>query len=114
MAIWGGKTLPKELGTCKDTQEAHRNTYDHLVSLEFTGILNGHKGVEEGASLVAWAQREGGKEREKRIHTREGSTSTGSPERNSRHRQRDWTASEAESTEGEESLWLGRGLEAFF
>jgi hypothetical protein len=24
--MWGGKTLPKELVTCKDTQEAHRNT----------------------------------------------------------------------------------------
>jgi hypothetical protein len=80
MAIRGCETLSKELRTYKNVQGTQRNTYDHLVSLEFTGILNWHKGVEEGASLVAWAQREGGKEREKRIHTREGSTSTGSPE----------------------------------
>jgi hypothetical protein len=40
--MWGGKTLLKELGTCKDTQEAHRNTLHHLDSLEFTEFGIGH------------------------------------------------------------------------
>jgi hypothetical protein len=53
MAIRGCETLSKELRTYKNVQGTQRNTYDHLVSLEFTGILNWHKGVEEGASLVA-------------------------------------------------------------
>jgi hypothetical protein len=72
MAIRGCETLPKELRTYKNVQGRQRNTFHHLVSLEFKRIFNGHKGVEEGASLVAGAQRERGKEREKRILTREG------------------------------------------
>jgi hypothetical protein len=55
MAIWGGKTLPKELGTCRDVQGTQRNTNDYLVSLEFTGILNGHKGVE--VISLSWTER---------------------------------------------------------
>jgi hypothetical protein len=61
-------------------------------------------------------EREG--KREQMILTREGSTSTGSPEDRRRGTtdagEGEWIASEAESTEGEESLWLGRGLEAIF
>jgi hypothetical protein len=71
MAIWGGKTLPKELGTCKDVQGTQRNTYDHLISLEFTGILNEHKGVEEGASLAREIERER-RQREKELLTERG------------------------------------------
>jgi hypothetical protein len=38
MAIRGCETLPKELRTYKNVQGTQRNTFDHLVSLEFTGI----------------------------------------------------------------------------
>jgi hypothetical protein len=86
MAIWGGKTLPKELGTCKDVQGTHRNTYDHLVSLEFTGILKEHKGVEEGDSLAREIERER-RQRGKELLTERGqerSTGLRSPKNSGR------------------------------
>jgi hypothetical protein len=44
----GGNTLPKELGTCRDVQGTHRNTNGHMVSLDFTEILNrGERGGEK-------------------------------------------------------------------
>jgi hypothetical protein len=58
MAIWGGKTLPKELGTCKDTKGTQRNTYDHLVSLELTGNWIGHKMGGKRNSLPGEMERE--------------------------------------------------------
>jgi hypothetical protein len=47
LGFWGNgylrwKTIPKELGTCKDTQGTQRNIYDHLVSLDFIGSWNWH------------------------------------------------------------------------
>jgi hypothetical protein len=47
MVIRGCETLPKELGTYMDVQGTQRNTFHHLVSLEFTGIWNLHKRREE-------------------------------------------------------------------
>jgi hypothetical protein len=42
-----------------------------LISLEFTGILNEHKGVEEGASLAREIERER-RQREKELLTERG------------------------------------------
>jgi hypothetical protein len=74
MAIRGCETLPKELRTYKDVQGTQRNTFHHLVSLEFTGIRNEHKGVEEGGFTGGRStERKGGKrERRKYSPEREG------------------------------------------
>jgi hypothetical protein len=67
------ETLPKELGTCKDTQWPQGNTFLNLDSLGFTGFGKLHKGWK-------WVlhrrqehiQREKVKERERDSHQREG------------------------------------------
>jgi hypothetical protein len=60
--MWGGKTLPKELVTCKDTQEAHRDTSYQKDSQEFTRIGKWHL----RGGRVFTAQRNGEREREDR------------------------------------------------
>jgi hypothetical protein len=56
MAIRGCETLPKELRTYKDVQGTQRNTFHHLVSLEFE---MGTKGWKRGAHcLEKWRERE--------------------------------------------------------
>jgi hypothetical protein len=66
--MWGGKTLPKELGTCKYTQEAHRNTLHHLDSLEFTEFGIGHK---KGGKGELTAQRNGERDRDLELNAGE-------------------------------------------
>jgi hypothetical protein len=56
--MWGGKTLPKDLVTCKDTQEAHRNTLHHLDSLEFIEFELGTKGWRGEHCPEKWRERE--------------------------------------------------------
>jgi hypothetical protein len=51
-SVFGGKTLPKELGTCKDVQGTHRNTNGHMVSLDFTEIQDWRKRREKEGSTA--------------------------------------------------------------
>jgi hypothetical protein len=37
-SVFGGKTLPKELGTCKDVQGTQGNTFHKGESPDFTGF----------------------------------------------------------------------------
>jgi hypothetical protein len=60
-AIWGGETLPKELGTCRGIQQAYRNLSMHLDSQIWQRLKNLHKGVVRG-KVCTERQREKGKQ----------------------------------------------------
>jgi hypothetical protein len=114
------KPSQRELETCRDTEEIHRNISHHMDSQNLIGNWVWHSRGGIGFTELWNRERE---ERESCSPERRTGTSTGGRRWgkiavSERDRWRsDWTAwegRELESGEETESLWLGFGLEAIF
>jgi hypothetical protein len=116
MPIWGGETLPKELGTCMEALGSTRNTHIHLIQTFWQEFESMCKGLERGA-LHREAVRQRGREDRGEAHWEEKedkhwviARARWSPARRA-NRQR---AERSQREERRGGLWLGLGLEAFF
>jgi hypothetical protein len=86
MAIMGCETLPKELGTCRGIQEAHRNTSNHMDSQEFIRIWDWIKEVELRLTDQRNREREGRQWREDLTERRRAEVPTLEKVTGARHR----------------------------